>query len=315
MHACFFVQIARWHDDPVWLHTMRDKLHYSIEDFEQNLVAFALIIARTGRVPDMQLMRHSGLWFRSGRDMVSLRSAGLRDTSVLQLQLPKPADAQEWEQFGLWGLKGDDLGIQEQVQGAEALRSRWLPSIPNVQRARFARRGNMTVRVHSLTERSESGKLSMWKTGPGVKAWDPWEGAAGGGEVVGRQLQSWLPWMPGGSGKPGSKPKFSSFSGTVSTKAYQLVIPTGAYSTFSLGSLKTLLRHSEAVPDALKDSVKAVRSAGKLFLPAFPPVRATDMPDLCCCAWLHRVCHGRAPHEVVPHLPFARSTCASTAAC
>lgn len=278
MHACS-VQIARWHDDPAWLRMVRDHLHYSIEDFEQNLVAYALIIARTGRVPNMKLEQDSGLWFRSGRDMISLRSAGLRDMSVLQLQLPKPANAWEWERFELWGLEGDDLGIREQVQGAEALRSRWQPSRPNVHRTRVARRGNMTART--LPDRSVSSRSAKWLRGPGVTESDQGDRGTGDSEL-GRQLHSWLPWMPGGSGAPRSEQKIVSFSGTVSTKAYQLVIPTGSYSTFSLGSLKTLLHRSKAAPDALNASVNAVHNEGMLFCPAFPPVRVTGVPRLCC---------------------------------
>ena len=124
------LQIARWHDDQDWLHTVRDQLNLPIEDFEQNLVGYALIAARAGAVPQMYIDSESsataGLHFAQGRDLAALRRVGSSDESVLSVDLSQPqgfSAAEHWDQWSPPSVASVD--IAGQLRSAKTLRQRW----------------------------------------------------------------------------------------------------------------------------------------------------------------------------------------------
>lgn len=119
------VQIARWHENGSWLRGVRDQLGYHIEDFEQNLVAQALLAARTGTIPEMYVDAGTGLRFRPGKEPLTLRMRALADRTVMAAHITQPKSAAEWERYVLWAPQPDDLGIAERMQPASSLRGRW----------------------------------------------------------------------------------------------------------------------------------------------------------------------------------------------
>ena len=231
------VQMAGWHDDAEWLRLAHNVLGYSIEDFEQNLVAYALLATRVGIVPQMRLDEDSGLQFRPGQDIAALQGAGLTDPSVLSLRLPRPANAAEWGNLSRWQPAPGDLGLPAQLQSADVLRRRWLARTP---RTPTRQPSNATGPPSSSPPAPDSGAL-WWRS---------------------RSPRS----------RDGARPAdgAAALTGSVAARAFQLVVPAGQYTRVSTAALRAL---TERPAGAVRASVAAVRERGKLFFAAFPPVR------------------------------------------
>ena len=193
--------MAGWHDDVEWLRLARDALGYSIEDFEQNLVAYALLATRAGVVPQMRLDEDSGLLFRPGQDIAALQQAGLTDPSVLSLRLPRPANAAEWGDLSRWRPAPGDLGLPAQLQSADVLQRRWLDRTP---RAPTRPPANATGPPSSSPPAPDSGAL-WWR----LRSARSRDGAA-------------------------------ALTGSVAARAFQLVVPTGQYTRVSTAALRAL---------------------------------------------------------------------------
>jgi hypothetical protein len=266
------VQIARWHDDPAWLNAARSGAHYPIEDFEQNLVGYALVAARTGAVPQMTLSSESGLLFKPGRDVAALQRAGAADASVLALALPKPQGPGEWRAFERWAPPPSDAGIAGQLRSAAVLRRRWRTSTSEVQE-RSPSESRRTLSAAAQRHQTPRHKL------PAVGNATAWPQrsllASPTGESRWMSLleQSTLGKRTGDAPARSSTSAMATFSGVEVAKAHQLVVPEGAYTTVSAGAMRALAAAAARSPSALARSVADVRDRGRLFLAAFPPVR------------------------------------------
>lgn len=147
MSCC--LQIARWHEDSTWLHLVRKQLGYRIEDFEQNLIGYALLTARAGVVPQMHLNTTTGLHYVPGKDPLHLKIRALSDQTAITASILEPRRAAEWEGFASWAPQPDDLGIPAQVLPADLLRTRWRHTVRARSAAHTAGRSAAHFGLHS----------------------------------------------------------------------------------------------------------------------------------------------------------------------